>query len=102
MSQKKQLALSVQGRSLHALAVPGSADLNAPVSFVHSPITRHADYLGGVRISDGKGKHCAFCLAFQPALDLPLHLAGFGNHGIPELPELTILHGFHKIVMVSE
>src|ERR1051326_2922045 len=40
--EQKQLALCVERRALHALAVPGAADFHAPVRFINVPVTGHA------------------------------------------------------------
>jgi hypothetical protein len=74
MRQQKQLALGVERRSLHALAVPGAANLNPTVGLVDIPVTRHAYNFGRPGISNGEGKHSAFGLALKPAVDLGFHL----------------------------
>jgi hypothetical protein len=65
--EQKQLALCVERRALHAFAVPCSADLHAPVRFIHIPVTGHAHNFGRVQVSHGEGKHCAMSLAVEPA-----------------------------------
>jgi len=74
VSQKQQLALGVQGAALHALSIPGGADLDAPIERVDVHVGGHADC--GVRglFDHGKGYHRALRLKTQATVTEMSHI----------------------------
>jgi hypothetical protein len=101
MREQKQFALRIERCALHAFAVPRPPDLHPSVRFVHVPITRHTYNFFRAGISHRKGKHSPFGLAVQPTVNFSFHLRRFWDDGVPQLPELSVMHGLSQIVMVG-
>ncbi len=101
MSEQKQLALCVERGALHAFAIPCAADLHTAVGLVHIPVACHPHNFFRGSISHRKRKHAASLPGDPAAVNFSFHLRGFGDDCVPELPQLSILHGFNQIAMVD-
>ena len=91
MVEQQQFALGIDRAALHALGIPGRADLDAPVRRIDIHVGRHARDLA-VGIENRPRHHRARRLQPKPAVDLLAHVLGARNGSVPELPELAILH----------
>ena len=95
--QQQQFALRIDRAALHTPGVPGRADLDAAVGRVDVHVGGHARDLA-VGIEHGKRQHRPGLLQTEPAIDLLAHIFGLRNEGVPELPQLAILHRFGEPV----
>src|SRR6266404_955054 len=100
MGQQQQFALGVQGSALYALSIPCGADFHPPIGRVDVHVRRHAHGLPGCRVDDGKCDHRTLLLKFQAPVDLRPHSFRRGNFGVPQSPQLAILHGVDEIVVM--
>jgi len=100
MGQQQQLALGVQGTALHAFSIPGGTDFQAPIDRVDMHERRHAHgFLAGL-IDDGKCNHRALPLKLQAPVDFRAQSFRSGNLGVPQGPQLAILHGLDEVVVM--
>src|SRR6202021_2778703 len=100
MAQQQQLALGVQRAALYALSIPSGADLHAAVDGIDMHERRHANRFVGGFFDDGKRQHRTLSLKFQAAVDFRPQPIGCGNAGVPEGPQLAILHTLDQIAVM--
>ena len=97
--QQQQFALRIERAALHALGVPGGADLDAAVGGIDVHIGRHARDLA-LGIEHRERQHRAGREQAEPAVDFLFHVFGGRDGGVPELPQLAVAHGFRQSVDV--
>ena len=97
--QQQQFALRIDRAALHALGVPGRADLDAAVGGIDVHVGRHAGDLA-VGVEHRERQHRAGREQAEPAVDFLFHVFGGRDGGVPELPQLAVADGFHQSVDV--
>ncbi len=95
MVEQQQFALGIERAALHARGVPGRTDLDAPVRRIDVHVGGHAGDLA-VGIENRPWQHGPCRLQPQPAIDLLAHVLRARNEGVPELPQLAVLHGLRQ------
>src|SRR5438105_12691887 len=90
MGQEQELALGIDGATLHTLRVPGVANLEPAVRRIDVEIARATDDLPGRSEAHDKG-HGAVELAHrQRAVDVLSRAIRRGYGGVPQAPEFAV------------
>ena len=101
MREQKDLRLGVDSRSLRALAVPGRADLDAPIHGIDVHVCGHPDGFIRRAFDHGERDHRTASGEGESAHDLGVHLRWIGHARVPQIPKLTITRGLDQVVLVN-
>jgi len=82
---------------LHALGIPGRADLDATVGRIDVHVGRHARDLA-VGVDHRERQHRACREQAEPAIDFLAHAFRRWNGGVPELRQIAVADGFRQPV----
>ena len=90
VAEQQELALGVQRRALHALRVPGVADLEPPVRRVDVEVARAADDLARPALAHDEGHRAQPLAHVERDVHVAGHLLRRGDAGVPEPPQLAV------------
>ena len=99
MRERQQFALRVERAALHALGIPGRTDLDAAVRRIDIHVGGHARDLA-VGVEHRPRQHRACLLQAETAVDLLAHVLRLRHEGVPQLPQLAVLHRLDQSVMM--
>src|SRR5580704_4421396 len=89
MPEQQQLALRVERCALHALGIPGRADLDAAVGRIDVHVGRHtSDLACGIEYREWQ--HRSRLLQAETAVDLLGHVLRLWHRGVPEFEQLAV------------
>src|SRR3970282_921077 len=86
--------------TLHALRVPGPADLDAVSRGNDVVVARGPDDGAGFQLAHCPGEHAARFEARERAGDVGMRLLRLGHRGVPELPEAAVARRGHQAVVM--